>query len=625
MASNLGERMRASAVVQRVACVALACAATHGACAWAAALSAPHVWQRWEHALASSRSYGNPYADVTVRVTYRGPGDRTLSAYGFWDGGETFRIRCAFPAPGAWTWETECSDPANAGLHRQRGGVEVSPYTGDNRLYRRGFLRVSEDRRYLAHGDGTPFLWIGDTAWAAPHKAGDEEWETYLADRVAKHFTVIQIAPAPKWAGERNRNGERPFTDATCAQWNPAYWQAFERKVQRANEKGLAIMLVGLMEPVHRYPEPAKACLFARSIVARLFGNFVVFSPSFDSEVMPLADEVGRAARDATTVHLITQHPGTPWNQPTPTFSLRYFDQPYLDIAGVQTGHNGGNREWCAHHAIEWNLQLYRREPHKPVVNLEAMYDAQGEKGWQAVDARSLGWRSFLSGAVGYTYGAGDLPPKCPKGGGAIWMWVTDTEKYDYWKKALKWESAFQMQHLHDFLAGIQWWRLVPAHELIGNQPAEVTRRMVLAKTAAGDLAVAYLPDNDAIEIDLSSLQVPLAGRWFDPVSGRSTEIPGRIEDRGTRRFTPPAKGDWVLQLCTVSTSRTGSVQLNVVERQGVTRRGEPVTFGVPFPKGALRSAAAVRLLRDGNEVPALVSEAVVLRLARGRGRRRPR
>jgi hypothetical protein len=95
--------------------------------------------------------------------------------------------------------------------------------------------------------------------------------------------------------------------------------------------------------------------------------------------IMPLANEVGRAAREATVVHLITQHPGTPWNQPIPTYSTKYYDQPYLDFVGVQTGHNTGHLDWCAHHAIEWNLHLYRHEPHKPIINLEAMYDAQGE------------------------------------------------------------------------------------------------------------------------------------------------------------------------------------------------------------------------------------------------------
>ena len=47
------------------------------------------------------------------------------------------------------------------------------------------------------------------------------------------------------------------------------------------------------------------------------------------------------------------------------------------------------------------------------------------------------------------------------------------------------------------------------------------------------------------------------------------------------------------------------AVELSVVERQGVPRRGEPVTFAVPFPKGELGSAEHVRLVRSGKEVPA--------------------
>lgn len=508
-----------------------------------------HVWQRWEHTLISSRTYSNAYAEVALRVTYAGPGQRRIHAYGFWDGGETLRIRCAFPVQGTWTWQTECSDSSNAGLHAQRGSVQVVPYAGTNVLYQHGFLKVSDNHRYVTFADASPFLWVGDTAWAAPHRSSPEEWEEYLSDRANKHFTVIQVGPAPEWAGERDRQGHKPFTDRSCAQWNPAYWQSFQGKIQRANERGFVVMLVGLMEPVYRYPESGKACLFARNIIARLFGNFGVFSPSFDSEVLPLANEVGRAARDATAVHLLTQHPGTPWNQPTPTFSDKYYDEPYLDFVGVQTGHNGGHLDWCAHHAIEWNLHLYRHEPHKPVVNLEAMYDAQGTNDWRAVDARSLAWRTFLSGAIGYTYGAGDMPPKVPQGNGAIWRWVTDPEKYDYWQKALQWDSAVQMKHLHDFLGRLEWWRLEPAHNLIRNQPDDIIRRMVLAKTATGDLGVAYLPHNDAIELDTSGFLSPLRARWFDPVRGRYISVSGTLENKASIRLSTPDDGDWVLLL----------------------------------------------------------------------------
>jgi hypothetical protein len=514
-----------------------------------AAAQRPHASERWEQTLTSTRHYDNPYADVTLRVRFTGPDGRVLATYGFWDGGNAFRIRCAFPIAGTWRWDTECSDAGNSGLHGQHGAVEVTAYRGENSLYRRGFLKVSQDRRYLTYGDGTPFLWMGDTAWAVPMRANDDEWNRYLGDRRAKRFTLIQVAPAPQWAGQADRNGDVPFHDKACLRSDPAFWQAFDRKIQQANEAGFVVMLVGLMEPVNRYPESATACLFARSIVARLFGNFVIFSPSFDSNFMPLADEVGLATRDATAVHLITQHPGTPSREPTPVYTMKYYDQPYLDIAGVQSGHNQGNRDRCAHHATEWILHAYRHEPHKPVINLEAMYDGQGEKAWQAVDARSLAWRSWLSGAKGYTYGAGDTPPKCPKGSGGVWRWVTDREKPDYWDKALQWESAFQMQYLHDFLSAIEWWRLEPANELICNQPDSVTRRMVLAKLPGRDYAVAYLPDKEGIEVNLSTFSAPVAARWFDPVHGRHTTMPGGIKNQGVQRFTPPAKGDWVLVL----------------------------------------------------------------------------
>ncbi|MBI5771356.1 MAG: DUF4038 domain-containing protein [Verrucomicrobia bacterium] len=516
-----------------------------------AAAGGPHAWQRWEQALTSTRQYDNPYADVTLRARFTGPGGRTLDACGFWDGGNVFRIRCAFPAPGTWQWKTECSDAGNSGLHGQHGTVEVTAYRGENLLYRRGFLNVSQDRRYLAYGDGSPFLWMGDTAWATPMRSNEPEWNRYLADRSAKRFTVIQVAPAPplRWAGASDRDGEVSFHDEACLRSNPAFWQMFERKIQQANEAGFVVMLVGLMEPVNRYPESAAACLFARQIVARLFGNFVIFSPSFDSNYLPLADEVGRATREATAVHLITQHPGTPSREATPTYTMKYYDQPYLDIAGVQSGHNQANRERCAHHASEWMLHAYRHEPHKPVINLEAMYDGQGEKAWQAVDARSAAWRSWLSGAKGYTYGAGETARNAPQGSGGIWRWVTDPEKPDYWEKALQWESGHQMKYLHDFLAAIEWWRLEPAPELVRNQPESWVRRMVLARLPARGFAVAYLPDNDAIEVDLSAFPVPLSVRWFDPVHGRYAATRGSVETPGVHRLAPPTKGEWVLTL----------------------------------------------------------------------------
>ena len=51
-----------------------------------------HVWEKVEVTLHTQKTYQNPYTDVTVWVDLRGPGFERR-CYGFWDGGDTFRVR----------------------------------------------------------------------------------------------------------------------------------------------------------------------------------------------------------------------------------------------------------------------------------------------------------------------------------------------------------------------------------------------------------------------------------------------------------------------------------------------------------------------------------------------------
>jgi len=292
-----------------------------------ACLSAVQAWTLWEQALTSTKPHPDSDNEVTLRVTYSGPNQERIAGLGFWDGDHTFKIRCLFPKPGTWTWKTECSDAEDPGLHHRSGTVEVELYSGSNPLYRHGYLRVSSNRHYLEHTDTTPFLWVGDTAWAAPMNARMEDWRTYVRDRHDKRFTGLQVFTASDWAGTQETEGHPPFLGEGLARPNPAYWQQYERKIQLANDEGLVVLIVGLMEPVKRYPDAASAQRFARHLVARLMGNFVIFSPSFDSPYMELGDGVGQVVRQSSALHLITQHPGND----LPAASQRYHPKPYLD------------------------------------------------------------------------------------------------------------------------------------------------------------------------------------------------------------------------------------------------------------------------------------------------------
>jgi hypothetical protein len=61
---------------------------------------------------------------------------------------------------------------------------------------------------------------------------------------------------------------------------------------------------------------------------------------------------------------------------------------------------------------------------------------------------------------------------------------------------------------------------------------ARPIKTIALAATAAVLVALAFAEVRTACEA---------AARWFDPVRGRYNPIPGSIENRGTRRFVPPA------------------------------------------------------------------------------------
>ena len=72
---------------------------------------------------------------------------------------------------------------------------------------------------------------------------------------------------------------------------------------------------------------------------------------------------------------------------------------------------------------------------------------------------------------------------------------------------------------------------------------------MAAAKSANGDLLVAYLPDNKAIELDLQSVAKGWKARWYNPVSGEYLDISGPTTFQKTQVFTTPGQGDWVLWL----------------------------------------------------------------------------
>lgn len=511
----------------------------------AAADDSASTWQRWEHIFRSKKKYNDPYRQASVLVKYRGPGGASFWSYGFWEEGDLFRIRAAFPSAGTWKWETFCSDKTNKSLHHRRGKVVVTTYEGNNPLYQKGFLKVSADKRTLAYADNSPFLWMGDTGWYIFVKSTADEWKSYIDNRAAKEFTVVQVHVASSRAIVPNAVGQMPF-DGDIP--NPKFWADLEGKVEYANQKGIVVYLVGLgASGKGAYLPAMNTAEFAQYITGRLAGNFVIFSPSMDAHYDPRNDEVGAHLKKADLRHLVSQHVGTDLEA-----AEKYHPKDYLDFTCIQSGHHGGRVAEAYDAARTWSSILWHEYPTKPVINAEGMYDGRGNDNglnWREMDVRKVGWLSWLSGALGYTYGAGnnkhiDIPDN-----GGVWSFNTDAATFDYWEKAMDWNSAGQMTLMKKFFESIDWWRLIPAPELIENQEQDPLKIMAVAKSGDGDLLVAYLPDNEAIELDLAQVPIALHAKWFNPVKGVYSPVTENLNHSGKQRFVPPGPGDWVLLL----------------------------------------------------------------------------
>ncbi len=490
-----------------------------------------HVWGPWEAVL---RPEDPVPAEVTLSVQFVGPSGRKITVAGFREG-EAYRVRFFFPEPGEWKWRAT-SNPSARGLDGIEGSVKVTAYEGRNALYRHGYLRPSRDGRHLEHADGTPFFWLGDTAWSAPMTVTRSEWEAYLADRSAKGFSAVQIFCASRWAGEKDSSGNPPFLGKGLGAPNPAYWREYDEKVRLANEAGLVVLAVGVMEPVERYPEPDAARAFARYLAARLAGSFAILSPSFDSPYMPLGDAVGEAIREAAPHLLITQHPNTSLEA-----ALGYADRAYLDFRGLQSGAGWGSSPLspatASRNAIEWTLRLWKLTPPKPIVNLEARYDSKFNQRQIPRLPRSCGYLTLLSGAAGYTYGCAGVWNR----GGSFVGTDPQAEGWEDWKTALGQESSADMKRLGEFFRSLEWWRLEPRPDLLADQPSEWEKKAALGCSPSGELAVAYLPVGDGLSIRIEGFPGTLSAEWFQPSTGRREPGPRDFRGAGVRRFEKPA------------------------------------------------------------------------------------
>ena len=175
------------------------------------------VWEKVEVVLQAEHTYVNPYLEVEVWVDLTGPGF-SRRVYGFWDGGDVFRIRITATHPGKWSWVSG-SNVADAGLAGFTGHFSADDWSEQDKAdnaCRRGMIRPAPDGHSFQYSDGTPMILLGDTWWAAAtfrYKWFEDEVERPVGPdmgfkdmvrvRREQGFNAIgMIAAFPTWADD---------------------------------------------------------------------------------------------------------------------------------------------------------------------------------------------------------------------------------------------------------------------------------------------------------------------------------------------------------------------------------------------------------------------------------------
>jgi hypothetical protein len=508
------------------------------------------VWGRWEQTFKAGKA-AEPETEITVELT--SPSGKRHMVAGFWDGGETWHVRFMPAEAGKWAYRTH-SVPAVDGLNGKSGDFVCRQEAGKTRFLQHGAVRVSANGRFFEHADGTPFFWIGDTVWYGPILSPKSDWDTYLADRVAKRFDVIHFnVVAPRNGVAADENGEVSFTGEKHIRINPRFYQRLDERIDAVTSRGIlaAIVLTWGLRPLdsgNSLPE-AEVIRLIRYLESRYGANHVVWIVTGDNTYEGAAGErwkrIGRAAFDGRAHAPVTTHPaGMLW----PWDSFR--DEKWLDFIIYQSGHGDDAK------TLRWihsgpPSQHWQDPPPRPFINIEPPYE--GHLGYQShkphtdyATRRAIYWSLLNAPTAGVTYGAH-----------GVWSWHTavgqpptdhpTTGVAKTWREALSFPGSTQMKYLEEFFTSIPWWTLRPDANLLADQPGgdDPARHVSGSRSENRDLAVVYLPVGGTVKLREGALKDGLQAKWFDPRTGRRTPA----QSSAQRSFQAPDQQDWVLLL----------------------------------------------------------------------------
>lgn len=509
----------------------------------------------------------NPFTDVTVDGSFGCAGDAPRAVDGFCDSadGSVFRIRFMPSRPGDYTYRVQYRAGAFEQTHQ--GSFQAT----DGK--RKGIVRVDAEFPTHFRWEGTQerFFWNGTTAyWLA---GWDDDTIRQALDRLDRlKVTRVRAAlngrvkdgrawfeevlPASNfsfllnpWVAQDPASVENPGYDVT--RFNVAYWQKWERLLQHARAKDMAVSVIFYVDGRRPGVDPFGKDGMGGPDEQRYYRYAVARLAPFCNVMWDIANEYRLFRDDAWAEKMgafVKQC--DPYGHLTSTHGhgdFRFGASVWADFAMYQS--------WDEHGGYDFMLKNRERQAKTgriiPQVNEEYGYEDHYPQGWgenRQAPARSaetrarIAWEIYLAGGYQTTgeradRGTGTGPDT---GGG----WING-----------RGDDAMTMLelygHIYDFFTAITWWKLLPDTNLVvAVQPhpnaadkAKGPSRVFAARSAEGDLAAIYVPGGGVVTLKDELLKDQLKPLWFSPRDG------GMRNARAlrTRVYRTPTPDDWVL------------------------------------------------------------------------------
>ncbi|BFT69480.1 glycoside hydrolase family 140 protein [Paenibacillus sp. P36] len=430
-----------------------------------------------------------------------------------------------------------------------------------NKLSGRQSLKIAENGRYIEHIDGTPFFYLGDTAWELFHRLNRQEAISYLEDRASKGFSIIQAVAIAEINGltEPNAYGLLPLIDNDPSRPNESYFEHVDFIIDYAGRLGLYI---GFLPTWGKYWKTGNSNIFTPE-TARAYGQFlgkryrtksIIWILGGDQNVVTkeersIIDALAGGLREGDSgKHLITFHPRGPGQS-----SRQLHDAAWLDFHMSQSSHAAYDHDTGLY--AEYDLGL---TPIRPTLDGEPRYecipvgfylrDHDRIKRFDDYDSRQAGWWSVMAGACGHSYGNNN-----------IWqMWQPGREPVISanipWYEALHHPGARQMGIMRRFMEAHAFHTLIPDQTIIFDGAKSGSSKIRAMRAVNDSKIIVYTPRGESFTLDQSTVKAAYVSQsWFDPRYGVNYEFrlsPRAWDGQTFQTYAPPTSGrgqDWIL------------------------------------------------------------------------------